>query len=85
MSSADNLLYRPGIRAGGFNTVVKKTRNKPGNFSVIPISVMHISRPIMVGVRNSQQPPCAILEIFSYPILILMSWSQTMKISCMDT
>jgi len=57
MSSADNLVYQARIRADGFTTVVKKTRNKPGNFCNIPNSGVHISRPIMDGVRNSTSLP----------------------------
>jgi hypothetical protein len=57
MTSADNLVYQVGIRAEGFNTVVQKTRNKPGNFCNIPNSGMHTSRPIMVRVRNSTSLP----------------------------
>jgi len=57
MTSADNLVYQAGIRAYGFTTVVKKTKNKPGNFCNIPNSAMRIIRPNMVGVCNSTSLP----------------------------
>jgi len=70
MSSADNPVYQAGIRADGFSTVVKKMRNKPCNFCNISNSGMHISRPIMVGVRNSTSLP-----VISQKSSHITSWS----------
>ena len=53
MTSANHLVPQAEICNDGFTTVVKKTRNKPGNIHNLPNSGIHKSRQAMVGVSNS--------------------------------
>ena len=57
MTSAKNVVHQGGHRTDGLTTVVKKTRNKPGNIHNIPNSGIHKSRSAMVGVGN---PPASL-------------------------
>jgi hypothetical protein len=57
MTSANHLVPQAEICNDGFTTVVKKTRNKPGNIRNLRNSGIHKSSPVMIGVRNSTSLP----------------------------
>ena len=89
MASAYHLLSQAEICKDGFTTVLKKTRNKPGNIRNLPNSGIHKSKPAMVEVRNStslpvitQKPKLKSRFISRLGADVLAS---ILQISCMDT